>query len=81
MSVANLRILDYNVMVVGLSPGGLMDKVVDSGSTDTGSIPVRDAKLMNTAILRLPVFIFFTHKCLQALVLMCCEKTNTRHYG
>ena len=36
-------------MVVGLSPGGLMDKVVDSGSTDTGSIPVRDAKFMNTS--------------------------------
>lgn len=47
MLVANLRILDYNVMVVGLSPGGLMDKVVDSGSTDTGSIPVRDAKFIN----------------------------------
>lgn len=25
-------------------PGSLMDKVVDSGSTDTGSIPVRDAR-------------------------------------
>ena len=25
-------------------PGGLMDKVVDSGSTDAGSIPVRGAK-------------------------------------
>ena len=24
--------------------GGLMDKVVDSGSTDAGSIPVRDVK-------------------------------------
>lgn len=28
-----------------------MDKVVDSGSTDTGSIPVRDAKVINASIL------------------------------
>lgn len=27
-----------------MCPGGLMDKVVDSGSTDAGSIPVRDAR-------------------------------------
>ncbi len=27
-----------------------MDKVVDSGSTDAGSIPVRDAKSLNTSI-------------------------------
>ena len=25
-------------------PDGLMDKTADSGSADTGSIPVRDAK-------------------------------------
>lgn len=50
MSVAILSILDYNIMVVYLSPGGLMDKVVDSGSTDTGSIPVRDAKLLSTSV-------------------------------
>lgn len=30
--------------IIYLCPGGLTDKVVDSGSTDTGSIPVRDAK-------------------------------------
>jgi hypothetical protein len=29
-----------------------MDKVVDSGSTDTGSIPVRDAKSINVSIHR-----------------------------
>lgn len=28
-----------------------MDKVVDSGSTDTGSIPVRDAKRINASVL------------------------------
>ena len=27
-----------------LCPGGLMDKVADSGSADAGSIPVRDAR-------------------------------------
>lgn len=41
--------LEYNTLVVDLytniCPGGLMDKVVDSGSTDAGSIPVRDAKV------------------------------------
>lgn len=29
--------------------GSPMDKTVDSGSTDTGSIPVRDAKCLNTS--------------------------------
>lgn len=30
--------------IILIYPGGLMDKVVDSGSTDAGSIPVRGAK-------------------------------------
>ena len=28
----------------------LMDRTVDSGSTSTGSIPVRDAKIINESI-------------------------------
>ena len=66
-------------MVVGLSPGGLMDKVVDSGSTDTGSIPVRDAKFMNTSNHKIAGVYFLPFIPYKPLVLMCCEKTNTRH--
>ncbi len=38
-----LRIV-YNISVNKKCLGSLMDRTVDSGSTDTGSIPVRDAK-------------------------------------
>ena len=35
----------YNIMFVSvLCPGSLMDKVMDSGSIDAGSIPVRGTK-------------------------------------
>lgn len=76
-----MRILDYNVMVVGISPGGLMDKVVDSGSTDTGSIPVRDAKFINTSNHKIAGVYFLPFITYKPLVLICCEKTNTRHYS
>ena len=35
----NKKLLNRSISCLG----GLMDKVVDSGSTDAGSIPVRDA--------------------------------------
>ena len=33
-----------------IRPGGLMDKVADSGSADVGSIPIRDAIQSNNKI-------------------------------
>ena len=39
--------MEYNILVLcpeNTRLGGLMDKVVDSGSTDAGSIPVRGTK-------------------------------------
>ncbi len=43
ITVVKLLILGYNT-IVGICPGGLMDKVMDSGSIDAGSIPARDAR-------------------------------------
>ncbi len=36
-------IAEISVIIIKRCLGSLMDKTVDSGSTDTGSIPVRDA--------------------------------------
>lgn len=38
--------------IMFMCPGGLMDKVVDSGSTDAGSIPVRGAKRKEASIVK-----------------------------
>ena len=74
-----MRLLDYNVMVIGLSLGGLMDKIMDSGSTDTGSIPVRDAKFIISRYYKLDGVYFPSFIGYKPLLIMCCEKTNARH--
>ena len=43
MTVVKIPDIDYNIDSE-ICPGGLMDKVMDSGSIDAGSIPARDAK-------------------------------------
>ncbi len=43
-----MPIIDYNTVIDDICPGSLMDKTMDSGSIDPGSIPGRDAK--NTSI-------------------------------
>lgn len=41
----NRAIIVINKVVSGSCPGGLMDKIADSGSADAGSIPARDARI------------------------------------
>jgi hypothetical protein len=57
--------LKYVLIFSNICPGGLKDKAVDSGSTDAGSIPARDANIL--------CYGFLKYSVLSILIIQICH--------